>query len=364
MTQLRVKVKRICKKAIPRNAPPAIPRVPEYGPHWSHAKVRPSEIQAGWFHYCIAMSAHNHHHTTASGQHGRADRSLLWAFLLTLGFAMAEAVGGWLSGSLALLGDAAHMLSDTTALGLAAFAAWVARQPPSLRHSYGLVRAEAVAALFNGFFMVAVVIGITWHAVERLQAPRPVDSVIVMAIAAVGLVVNLIVFRILHAGEKTLNVRAALLHVMGDLLGSVAALASGIVIYFTGWNAIDPLLSFFICALILASSLRLLREVLHVIMEGVPLYLDLRQVGSAMAAVPGVAEIHDLHIWTLASGRVALSAHVVIHDMTVWDSQLAALRHLLHEHYGIEHVTLQPEPAMRTSRLYRMDAGAGRGNSG
>lgn len=289
------------------------------------------------------------------------DRSLLWAFALTLGFALVEAVGGWWAGSLALLGDAGHMLSDTTALGLAAFAARVARQPPSLRHSYGLVRAEAVAALFNGFFMVAVVIGITWQAVQRLQQPELVAGGAVIAIAAAGLAVNLLVFRLLHAGEQTLNVRAAVLHVLGDLLGSVAALISGIVIYFTGWTTIDPLLSFFICALILFSSLRLLREVLHVIMEGVPLYLDLRQVGSAMAAVAGVAEVHDLHIWTLASGRVALSAHVVIHDMTQWDTQMNALRHLLHEQYDIEHVTLQPEPAMRTSRLYRIDAGAERG---
>lgn len=305
-----------------------------------------------------AHSHHHHHHERPTEGGAAADRFLWWAFLLTLGFALIEAVGGWLADSLALLGDAGHMFSDMTALGLAAFAAWVARQPPSLRHSYGLVRAEAVAALFNGVFMVVVVIGITWQAIQRLQAPSPVDSRIVIAIAAAGLVVNLIVFRLLHGGEKDLNVRAALLHVLGDLLGSVAALASGIVIYFTGWNAIDPILSFLICALILISSLRLLREVLHVIMEGVPHYLDLGQVGAAMAGLPGVREIHDLHIWTLASGRVALSAHVVIHDMSRWDNQLAALRHLLHERYDIEHVTLQPEPAMRTTRLHRMDAGA------
>jgi cobalt-zinc-cadmium efflux system protein len=304
------------------------------------------------------MPAHNHHHHEQETRHSSVvDRSLLWAFILTLGLALVEAIGGWWAGSLALLGDAGHMFSDTTALGLAAFAAWVARQPPSLRHSYGLVRAEAVAALFNGFFMVAVVIGITWQAVQRLQAPMPVDSLTVMLIATAGLAVNLIVFRMLHAGERTLNVRAALLHVIGDLLGSVAALISGIVIYVTGWTTVDPLLSFFICALILFSSLRLLREVLHVIMEGVPHYLDLRQVGSTMAAVAGVAEVHDLHIWTLASGRVALSAHVVIHDMAQWDTQLETLRHLLHEQYDIDHVTLQPEPAMRTSKLYRLDPG-------
>lgn len=309
------------------------------------------------------MPAHSHHHHAhAADRSGRIDRALLWAFLLTLNFALIEAVGGWLADSLALLGDAGHMFSDMTALGLAALAAWVARQPPSLRHSYGLARAEAVAALFNGSLMIAVVIGITWHAVQRLQAPSPVDSGIVMVIAAAGLAINLIVFRLLHASEKSLNVRAALLHVLGDLLGSAAALTSGIVIYFTGWNAIDPILSFLICALILMSSLRLLREVLHVIMEGVPHYLDLRQVGAAMAGLPGVKEVHDLHIWTLASGRVALSAHVVIHEMSQWDKQLSALQLLLHEQFDIEHVTLQPEPAMRTTRLQRMDAQAMRAN--
>lgn len=305
------------------------------------------------------MPAHHHHHPAhTTDPHGVQDRPLRWALLLTLALALVEAIGGWWSGSLALLGDAGHMFSDTTALGLAAFAAWVARQPPSLRHSYGMVRAEAVAALFNGFFMVAVVIGICWQAVQRLQDPVPVAGGAVIAIATAGLAVNLIVFRLLHAGEQTLNVRAALLHVLGDLLGSVAALLSGIVIYFTGWTTIDPLLSFLICALILFSSLRLLREVLHVIMEGVPQYLDLREVGSTMAAVAGVVEVHDLHIWTLASGRVALSAHVVVQDMTQWDRQLEALRHLLHEQYDIDHVTLQPEPTMHTRRLYRLDAGA------
>ncbi len=278
-----------------------------------------------------------HGHETSSG------RTLLWGLGITAGFAVVEAIGGWWSGSLALLGDAAHMISDATALALAAFAAWVARQPPSARHSYGLVRAEAVAALANGLFMLVVVGGIAYHAVERLRHPHEVAGGVVMGIAAVGLVVNLVVARILHHGEQTLNTRAALLHVLGDLLGSVAALIAGAVIYFTGWTPIDPLLSLLICVLILVSSLRLLRDVLHVIMEGVPPYLDLPAVGRAMAAVPGVRSVHDLHIWTLSSGLVALSAHVVIDSMDRWEAVLAALRELLKERYGIEHITLQPE---------------------
>ena len=269
---------------------------------------------------------------------------MLGALALTLGFAVVEAFAGWWSGSLALLGDAGHMVTDTTALGLAAFASSLARRPPTTKHSYGLGRAEVVAAFINSLFMLVVVAGIVVAAVDRLLTPRPVAGGAVMGVAALGLIINILVAFRLSRGEKTLNTRAALLHVIGDLLGSVAALFAGLVIYFTGWTPIDPILSLFICSLILYSSVRLLRDVLHVIMEGVPMHLDLPEVGRAMAGVDGVTSVHDLHIWTLSSGLVALSAHVVIHDMAVWETILGALRHELHERYGIEHVTLQPEP--------------------
>jgi len=283
------------------------------------------------------MDTSQHSHKVADGN------SLLWSLAVTITFAIIEAVGGWWSSSLALLGDAGHMLTDSTALGVAAFAAWVGRQPPSARHSYGLVRAEVLAALVNGLFMLLIVIGIAYYAIERLSNPQPVQGGMVMVIAAIGLVVNIVVAMILHRGEKTLNTRAALLHVMGDLLGSVAALIAGVVIYFTGWMPIDPLLSLLICVLILYASLRLLREVLHIIMEGVPRYLELPEVGQAMAGVADVKSIHDLHIWTLSSGMVALSAHVVLSDLAQWHEILVALRNLLHDRYAIDHVTLQPE---------------------
>lgn len=283
----------------------------------------------------MATSQHAHQHATGN--------SLLWSLVVTAGFALIEAIGGWWSSSLALLGDAGHMLTDTTALGLAAFAAWVGRQPPSARHSYGLVRAEVIAAMVNSLFMLVIVVGIAAYAIERLNNPQPVKGGAVMVIASIGLMVNIIVALILHRGEKTLNTRAALLHVMGDLLGSVAALIAGAVIFFTGWIPIDPLLSLLICVLILYASLRLLWEALHVIMEGVPRYIDLPEVGQAMAGVGAVKSIHDLHIWTLSSGMVALSAHVVISDMAQWHEILVSLRNLLHDRYAIDHVTLQPE---------------------
>lgn len=283
------------------------------------------------------MSAHQHNHSPTKRN------TLLWAVAITLGFAFVEAVSGWLANSLALLGDAGHMFTDASALGLAAFAAWLAKRPPSHRHSYGLVRAEIVAALINSLFMIIVVVGIIIAAIDRLQEPRDVSGGTVMVVAFIGLLVNLAVAWVLHRGEQNLNTRAALLHVMGDLLGSVAALIAGVVIYYTGWTTIDPLLSLLICALILVSSLRLLREVLHVIMEGVPFNLDLPEVGQTMAAVDGVESVHDLHIWSVSSGTIALSAHVVIRDASQWQALLAQLQTVLHDRFEIHHTTLQPE---------------------
>lgn len=291
---------------------------------------------------------HHHAHPPAN------EHLLLWCVGLTLGLALVEAIGGWWAGSLALLSDAAHMLSDATALGLAAFAAYITRKPPSPRHSYGLLRAEVLAALINGVFMLFVIFGIVWQAIDRLRDPQPVAGGTVILIALAGLTVNLVVFRLLHSGPRTLNIRGAMLHVIGDLLGSIAALCTGLVIWLTGWTPIDPLLSFLICALILVSSLRLLREVLHVIMEGVPAHIGLPEVGRDMAAVRGVREIHDLHIWTVSSGMIVLSAHVVIEDMAHWETILEDLRNLLRERYDLDHVTLQPEPATRTARIVRM----------
>lgn len=279
-----------------------------------------------------------------------ACHSLWYALIITLAFAGVEALSGWWAGSLALLGDAGHMVTDASALGMAALATWVAKRPPSMRHSYGLGRAEVVVALINSLFMLVVVFAIVSTAIERLRAPQDVSGGMVMVVAALGLGINLLVAWMLSHGEKTLNTRGAMLHVIGDLLGSVAALAAGVVIFFTGWLPIDPLLSIFICILILFASVNLLREVLHVIMEGVPRNLNLPDVGHAMAGVPGVISVHDLHIWTLSSGVIALSAHVVIKDLRAWQEILDMLRELIHERYDIGHVTLQPEPATHVLR--------------
>lgn len=286
-------------------------------------------------------AAHEHdHHTHA---HASGNGTLLAALLLTLFFAGIEAVAGWWSGSLALLSDAAHMFTDSSALGLAAGAAWLARRPPSKRHSYGLVRAEVLAALFNSVLMLVLLGYIVHEALNRFGTPRDIRGEAVVGVAAAGLAVNLIVAWILSHGEHTLNTRAALLHVLGDALGSVAAIAAGLVIVTTGWTPIDPLLSLLVAALILVSALRLLREAVHVLMEGVPAHVRLDAVGRDLAALQGVLRVHDLHVWTLSSGSIALSAHLEIHKLTDWPDILAAARQNMDTLHGIRHVTLQPE---------------------
>ena len=194
--------------------------------------------------------SHDHHHSSSH-------EVWLWPLLLISAFAIVEAVGGWLTGSLALLGDAGHMVSDAAALALAWLGSWIARKPASKQHSFGLMRAEVIVALVNGLLMLFVITFIVLEAIERLQTPRPVLGGEVMLIALLGLVVNVIVALKLHGHQDSMNNRAALLHVLGDLLGSVAALAAGAVIYFTGWMPIDPILSLFISALILISTVKL-----------------------------------------------------------------------------------------------------------
>lgn len=288
------------------------------------------------------------------------------ALYFTLGFAIVEAIAGYFSGSLALIGDAGHMFTDSSALGFAVLAAWIARRPSSRRHSWGMGRAEVIAALGNAVFMVAVAAAIIYNATLRLHHPEQVVGGAVTVVALIGLGVNVMVLKLLghshgHAhghghdqdhghdhdppkGAKNINLRGATLHALGDLLGSVAALASGVVVLLTGWMPIDPILSIVISVLIILSSFNLLRDGLHIVMEGVPRHLNLNEIGDFMAATEGVLQVHDLHIWQVNSERVALSAHVVLRRMEDWLPTLAALNKRLNERYGIDHATLQPEP--------------------
>jgi cobalt-zinc-cadmium efflux system protein len=284
-------------------------------------------------------SEHAHHHLHAKRDH----HLLVWPLLLISGFAIVEALGGWLTGSLALLGDAGHMASDAAALGLALLGAWVARRPPTLRHSFGLMRAEVLVALLNGLLMLGVVAAIVIEAIARMQAPQPVAAGGVMLIASIGLMINVVVAVHLHRGQHTINHRAALLHVIGDLLGSVAALMAGVIIFFTGWNLIDPILSVLISLLILFSTLKLLREVLHMLMEGVPAHLDAKDVRQRLVDVQHVQDIRNFRLWSLSSEEIACTAHVSLSDMSKWPQVLHALQHILQTEFEIQHITLQPE---------------------
>ena len=285
------------------------------------------------------MHDHSHHH------HGNGHlKPLVWGLVITLIFAIVEAIGGWISGSLALLGDAGHMVTDSFSLALAAVAALLAQKPASREMSFGWGRAEVLAAMVNALLMLLIVAGISIAAFDRLRNPQPVQGGMVMLIASIGLLVNLVVAWVLHRGEQTLNIRGALLHVLGDLLGSVAALAAGAVIYFTGWTPVDPLLSVLICVLILFSSLKLLRDAVDVLMQRVPRELSLPVVGETLVAVEGVRSVHDLHIWRLDSRMVSLSAHIVVDDLSAWPRVLERLRETLSQRFDIHHVTLQPEP--------------------
>jgi cobalt-zinc-cadmium efflux system protein len=292
-----------------------------------------------------------HTHAHAASPDDSARSALTRALLLTGAFAVVEAAGGWLAGSLALLSDAGHMFTDAAALALALLAQWIARRPPSRRASYGYARAEVLAAFVNALALLALVVFIAIEAVRRLLAPQPVVGAAVLTIAFVGLIVNLASAWILTRAGASLNARSALLHVLSDALGSVAAIIAGAVIVFTEWTPIDPILSLAVSLLILRSTWRLLAQSTGVLMEGVPAHLSYDEIGRALARVPGVAAVHDLHVWHMTSDRAALSAHVLIREAAEWPQTLAAAQRLLAERFGIDHVTLQPDwPAPTPSK--------------
>jgi cobalt-zinc-cadmium efflux system protein len=289
----------------------------------------------------MSGSHHQHHHHHAPQT--RAQPAFLTALAITAAYSFVEVAGGLWTGSLALLSDAGHMFSDALALGLAAVAARLAQRPAGHRHTYGWARAEVIGALLNSLLMLGIIAFLVVEAVFRLHDPRPVAAPGMMAIAFIGLIVNAAVAWVMSRGEITVNVRAALLHVVGDLVSSFAALLAGVVIYATGWLPIDPILSLVIAVLILISTIGLLRDTLHVLMEGVPAAVELPAIGRALAGLPGVVSVHDLHVWSIAPGRIALSAHIELEDMQRWPEILAAAGRLLQDRHGIGHITLQPE---------------------
>lgn len=285
---------------------------------------------------------HDHGHDHAGHASPTTLRALKVGLALTAGFAVVEAFGGYLAGSLALISDAGHMATDAASFVVALIAQYVARRPPSAQASYGYGRAETLAAFINALAMLALVVWIAVEAVARLLEPTPVAGLLVMGVAGVGLAVNVFVAAQLLRAGRNINARGALLHVIGDILGSVAALTAGAVVAFTGWTPIDPILSIVVAILILRATIVLLRESGTVLMEQVPSHLSYEAIGRALAGLPGVTGVHDLHVWPIGAGRNALSAHLVLTDGDRWPATLAAAQRLLAAGFAIDHVTLQP----------------------
>ena len=289
-----------------------------------------------------APPAHTHTHARASDNR----RRLSLVLVLTAIYMIAEAVGGWWTGSLALLADAGHMLTDVAALALALMAAWFGSRPATSSKTFGYYRLEILAALINGVALVLISLLIFYEAYQRWSAPPNVRGSVVMMIAAGGLMINLVCAWILHAPhEVDLNIRGAWLHVLSDAFGSVGAIVAGAIMSVYGWYAADPLFSALIGTMIVWSSWRLIRDSTNVLLEGTPAHINLAAVEDAILRTDGVNAVHDLHVWTITSGREALSAHV-IHAYSV--SQIELLKELrtkLHDHFGVDHLTIQMETA-------------------
>lgn len=289
-----------------------------------------------------ADSKHDHSHS-----HGRAARSrrrLSIVLVLTAVYMLAEAVGGWMTGSLALLADAGHMLGDVAALALALTAVWFASRPATPSKTFGYYRLEILAALINGVALVLIAFLIFYEAYQRWDQPPPVRSGLMMLIATGGLGINILCAWLLHGDHKDdLNVRGARLHIIGDALGSVGAIVAGALMLLFGWYAADPIFSCLISLLIVWSSWHLIRDATNVLLEGTPAHINLAAVEDAILQTDGVRDVHDLHIWTITSGREALSAHV-IHLETISQADLLKdLRLKLHDLFGVDHLTIQME---------------------
>ncbi len=290
--------------------------------------------------------AHDHAHGT------RANRvRVFWALILTATFMVAEFVGGLWAGSLALIADAGHMLTDCVALGLSWLAFRIADRKPDLKRSYGYQRFQVLAAFVNGISLFIIAIWITYEAVERISDPVHVLAGPMLVIAVIGLVVNIVSFAILQSGNReNLNIRGAALHVMGDMLGSVAAIVAALIILWTGWNPIDPILSVLVALLVLRAAYDIIRRSGHILLEGTPENVDPADLSEKLVAeIPGVVDIHHVHIWSLTGEHPVLTLHAVVEEGVDHDPALQSVRQALADDFGIAHATIQVETVGRIS---------------
>lgn len=269
---------------------------------------------------------------------------LRFTLVLTGGYCLVEFVGGLLTNSLALLSDAGHMLSDVSAMALSLFAAYIATLPVTSQKTFGYYRAEILAALLNGLALWLVAGIIFREAYYRFFSPPEVQGLGMLLVAGVGLMVNLVVVWLLHhAQHSNLNIHGVFLHVLGDALGSVGAILAGVIILWTGWNWVDPLTSIAIGLLVLVSSFSLVRESVDILMQATPRHLNLAEIQAAIETVPGVTQVHDLHVWTLTSGLFTLTAHVVVNGATDHHALLDSIEQRIQQRFAIDHTTIQLE---------------------
>lgn len=281
--------------------------------------------------------SHDHHHEV-----GKQRLSIVLG--ITALFVVVELIGGILSNSLALVADAAHMLTDVAALGLSLFVLWFSRRPARPEKTYGYLRLEILAALVNGVALVVIACLIFWQAWERLRSPQAVQGGLMLVVAAAGLLVNILAAWLLHSSaEHNLNLRGAYLHVIGDLVGSLGAIVAALIILRTGATIADPLISVLVGLLILVSSWKIVREAVDVLLEAVPAHIDLAAVRKTIDEIPGVADVHDLHVWTVTSGYLAMSGHAVVRQPDQNQRVLQEIHRNMHEKFGIAHVTVQLE---------------------
>jgi cobalt-zinc-cadmium efflux system protein len=287
------------------------------------------------------MHSHHHHHNPSAS----SKSPLSWLFFLNLVYLFAEIVGGIYSGSLALLADAGHMAIDVFAIALSLCAMWLAQKPPTLKNTYGFHRAEILAALVNGATLVAISVWIIYEAGQRFYAPAHVQGSWMTGVAFGGLLVNLTGLVLIHRhSRENLNMRGVWLHVLTDTLGSLAALVAGLLVWWFGWDLADPIISIAISVLILYGSWSLLSECVNVLLEGSPRGIDVGEIEKKLRQIERVADIHDLHVWTVASGVHALSAHIRVESESDYAQVLNAITCMIRETFCIEHVTVQLEP--------------------
>lgn len=314
--------------------------------HHAHHHAHQGHSHDGHDHHGHAPAGHDHGHGAIGHVHGDTSNRtrVAIAAVLTGGFMVAEALGGWWTGSLALLADAGHMLTDTVSLALAWAAFHFAARAANARLTYGFDRLKTLVAYTNGLSVFAIGLFILYEAAKRLADPQPVLGGAMMLVAALGLAVNVAAFLVLSGGERNLNMRGAVLHVLGDLLGSVAALAAAGVILLTGWTPIDPILSALVALLLFRSAWSLTREAGHLLMEGTPGDLDREAIAADLAAhVPGLAEVHHMHLWSLDGARNMATLHACLAPGTDAQGAIAAVKARLKARHGIAHATVEPE---------------------